>query len=409
MTTELNPQAITNGTLNPTLNPPATPQSRLLCLSPGSRPNLLPAINKGTTLSTQPFTEPTHVVQGLLHKGTKGVVAGSSKVGKTWLLLDLAMSVAAGLPFLKWQSTPARVLYINLEIQEAFMNQRLRQLMEKKGLNTIDNLDIWNLRGKVTDFDRLLTQVPTNEYSLIILDPIYKLMVGKCENNGTGVGFLCHNLERLAEKTGAAIVYAHHFSKGNQAKKKAMDRISGSGVYARDADTILTVTEHHEPGCYAVELSLRNLPPQEAFVVEWSFPVMKVREDLDAGELKTDNVEEEEVTILDLLEVPLTTKEWEVAAKEEGISRSPFYRQRKELKAAGLVTLNPDDEKWYQSQSQFHKNGTGTGKLETGAAVGSVSGEVETIPADHENGDPVLPPIPIDTGETTARQSYRAL
>jgi hypothetical protein len=40
-----------------------------------------------------------------------------------------------------------------------------------------------------------------------------------------------------------------------------MDRMSGSGVFARDADTILTLTEHEVEGCFAVEMNLRNLPP----------------------------------------------------------------------------------------------------------------------------------------------------
>lgn len=45
-----------------------------------------------------------------------------------------------------------------------------------------------------------------------------------------------------------ALVYADHFSKGNQAGKKAIDRISGSGVTARDPDAIVTITELEDEG-----------------------------------------------------------------------------------------------------------------------------------------------------------------
>jgi hypothetical protein len=55
--------------------------------------------------------------------------------------------------------------------------------------------------------------------------------------------------EQIAMGADAALVYADHFSKGNQAKKAAIDRISGSGVTARDPDVIATVSEHEEPGC----------------------------------------------------------------------------------------------------------------------------------------------------------------
>ena len=38
-------------------------------------------------------------------------------------------------------------------------------------------------------------------------------------------------------------VYCHHHSKGAQGMKKAMDRASGSGVFARDPDAQLDIIE----------------------------------------------------------------------------------------------------------------------------------------------------------------------
>src|SRR5208337_2754717 len=101
--------------------------------------------------------------------------------------------------------------------------------------------------------------------------PIYKLMAGRSENMAGGVGALVQQIDRLVEKTGAAVVYAHHYTKGNAAKKKTIDRMSGSGVFARDADTIITLTEHEEEGCYVLETTLRNLAPQPPFVVQWRY------------------------------------------------------------------------------------------------------------------------------------------
>jgi len=43
------------------------------------------------------------------------------------------------------------------------------------------------------------------------------------------------------EPDDAASVFGAHFSKGNQAGKESIDRISGSGVFARDPDTILVI------------------------------------------------------------------------------------------------------------------------------------------------------------------------
>ena len=246
----------------------------------------LPPIDQAPNLlANQNLTPPPEIIAGLLHKSTKGVLASGSKAGKTWLLLDLAISVATGTPFLKWPTTKSRVLFVNLEIHRAFLKQRLQMAVDRKGLSNIDNLDIWTLRGQSADVESLLEslidQAEDGAYDLIILDPIYKLMIGRTENSSSGVGVLCHHIEQIMVKTGAAVVFAHHFTKGNQSGKKAMDRMSGSGVFARDADTIITLTEHaKEEDCYNVEMSLRNQPPQVSFVVEWKFPLMLERTDL---------------------------------------------------------------------------------------------------------------------------------
>jgi hypothetical protein len=124
---------------------------------------------------------------------------------------------------------------------------------------------------------------------------------------------------------------------------KGSYRVSGSGVFARDADTIITLTEHEEEGCYAVEMTLRNLPPQPAFVVEWDFPVMVERRDLDPADLKrTDDVQEDDLEpLVELLdEKPLTTGEWQAAAERDGYSRATFYRMKQKLVAAKRVTTD---------------------------------------------------------------------
>lgn len=246
----------------------------------------LPAIASGDAIiNDKTITKPTELVEGVLHKGTKGVLASVSKAGKTWLLLYMALCIATGRKFLRWNTTRGKVLFINLEIQTAFIKERLQTLMDRLGLKDSGDLDFWNIRGKTADFEALVANIikaaEGKGYSLIVLDPIYKMMGGKSENGAGGVALLCNQLERLAEKTGAAVVYSHHFAKGNPKKKTAMDRMSGSGVFARDADSILTLTEHAETGCYTVEMILRNLPQQQSFVVGWEYPVMVVREDLD--------------------------------------------------------------------------------------------------------------------------------
>ncbi len=341
----------------------------IFSLEPLSALPLLPPIQPvDALLANNSLTLPDELVHGLLHRGTKGVLAGSSKAGKTWVLLDLAISVATGSPFLQWSTSPGRVLFINLEIQEAFFRQRFQTLLQSKGMRAVPNLDVLTLRGYESDGDELINALEErareSNYSLIVIDPIYKLMVGRCENGATGVGKLCQTIERFVVRTGAAVIYAHHFSKGNQASKKAMDRMSGSGVFARDPDTIITLTEHGVEGCFVVESTLRNMPSTQPFVIEWDFPVMRVRNELDPENLQRgqqSNGYETPHFILSLLgDQNLATAEWQALAQQSGVPRATFFRARRRLQDSGAVVEQPGSRTWVRRDQAVSRETGGT-------------------------------------------------
>jgi hypothetical protein len=110
-------------------------------------------------------------------------------------------------------------------------------------------------------------------------------MPGGDENGTSDSSILLNEIERLAVKSGALCAFGSHFSKGNQSLKKSMDRISGSGVFARDPDSIITMTEHSATDALTVECNLRNHAPMADFVVKWETPLFKIDRDLDPAAL----------------------------------------------------------------------------------------------------------------------------
>lgn len=258
------------------------------------------------------------LIEGLLHRGTKMVLGGGSKSYKTWTLLNLAASVASGTPWFghKTVDTGLDVIFLNFEVPHEFFLDRMTSVCKAMGIERPHNLKIWSLRGVTNDLTLILETLKerlTNGCSLLCIDPIYKALGDRDENSAGDIGLMMNEVEAIVEQTGAAVAFGAHYSKGNQAEKDPLDRISGSGVFARDPDTIMGLTAHEEENCYTVHCALRNFPGKEPFVVEWEFPLFKPREDLDANKLKRPGQKTSGGRILQ-----------ELAEKEHGIKPSDF-------------------------------------------------------------------------------------
>ena len=377
--------------MNPNNSSPGVTSTNTFTLKPFPKYSVLPPpVNAAVLLADKQQIEPVQIVAGLIHQFTKVVLGGSSKMGKTWISLYLALCVACGIDFFHWPTMLVRVLYLNLEIPSFSIIRRVRELVKHLGITDTTNLDIWNLRGKAGDAAALVEQViqhaEQNDYGLIIIDPIYKLMAGKSENMAGGVGTLCQQLEKLAERTGAAVVYAHHFTKGKQTQKKPIDRLSGSGVFGRDADSIILFTDHKMPNCFTVDLVLRNLPPQESFVVEWQHPVMVEREDLEPD--GDDGMEDARCTQLAslLLNNPMTTGEWEAdALLLFKIPHASFFRTKGKLKDGGHIIYNTLDKTWHLAAGLVETVDT-TDTTDTGVPPAK-SGGLTGIVVSHETNN----------------------
>ena len=245
------------------------------------------------------------LIEGILKQGTKMVLGGGSKTNKTWTLLDLAISAAGGHTWLGKQviSTGKKVIYINLEVIQDEFQGRVKRICEAKGVERPSNLLEWSLRGFCNDLRVMLEGIKqrcqNDEISLIVVDPIYKALGDRDENSAGDMNSLMNEIEAICNETRAAVVFAAHFSKGNQSEKSAMDRISGSGVFGRDPDAILTLTPHEENNCFTVESSLRSFAPMDPFAVEFNFPLFQSRDDLDARKLKRGNQKINDGMILD--------------------------------------------------------------------------------------------------------------
>lgn len=307
-------------------------------LLPSQNNDSLPSIENGETFAAREILRPCEVIQGILYAAAKMVYGGPSKANKTWVLFDLGLAVATGGTWLGFQCTKGRVLYINLELQAFDAQDRVRMIAKARGVNVPSLFDVWNLRGFAVAIEELkphiLKKAVGAGYSLIIVDPCYKVMGEREENNPRDIASMLNHFEDISVRTGAAFAYGAHFAKGNSSSKNAIDRISGSGVHARDPDAILTATPHSVEGCFTLDATLRSFARVEPFAIRWDFPRMVKDETLNPCDLKqATSGRPAEHSLKDVLchvgAEPIASKEWKRLSKEDGVPERTFYRLRK--------------------------------------------------------------------------------
>lgn len=240
------------------------------------------------------------LIEGILRRGHKMMLSAPSKSGKSFLLLQLAMAVASGQTWLGKACKQGRVLYVNLEIDRASLVKRFRDIAgdpiwaDRMYASDWRRISVWTLRGHITTMDKLAPSIVRRGrdkgYSLVIIDPIYKVITGD-ENKAGDMACFLNYFDYVSHELGCSVVFSHHYSKGTQAGKYAMDRASGSGVFSRDPDAHLSMTpldidesrrkQLGSTTCWRIEYTLREFDSPKPTNVYFRHPVHLV--DMDGS------------------------------------------------------------------------------------------------------------------------------
>ena len=275
------------------------------------------------------------------------LISGPSKSHKTFAALDLAIAIAAGERWLGHHTTKSPALYLNLELQDFAITDRISRICAARGMPPPPDLHVWNLRGKTITIAALSAKLPQMIAALgakaVCIDPHYKVssVSDMEENSNDDQGKLLTLLEGICVNAGAALILTHHFAKGDASTKNAIDRASGGGVFARWGDVMLTFTPHEDDDCMTIEMSLRNFKPIQPFVVRWEYPRWQRDDNMDASKLKTAKGPKEKKSAKPVLESLgdglLGYAEW---FQRSGLhSESTFKRKRQELIDEGSVEM----------------------------------------------------------------------
>ncbi len=275
--------------------------SALLEAQPTREPPVQGPVSSEASLAVQPLGDLIEtsegmnppIVHGLLREGETMNLIASPKVGKSWFVSRLAISVASGLDWLGLEAEFGRVLHIDNELHantNAYRYQVISRAMGMPHHLYSANIDMVSLRGRLRDLHalgRFFEGLEPGQYKLIIIDAFYRtLPAGTDENDNGAMANLYNLVDFHAGRLGCAFVLVHHASKGNQSGKAVTDVGAGAGSQSRAADAHLILRPHEEDEIIVLESAARSWPPLKPRALRWQWPLFVPVEGVDTSALR---------------------------------------------------------------------------------------------------------------------------
>jgi hypothetical protein len=223
------------------------------------------------------------LVDGLWSEQAVGIVGGEPKCGKSFLALDLAVAVAAGIPCLRRfaVSHPGRVLLYPAEDALHIVRRRLEGICAAAGVSLAE-LDVQvitapSLRLDLeTDRARLEETVARLKPRLLVLDPFVRLH--RIDENVSGdVAPLLAFLRELQRRHAIAVVLVHHAKKG-AGTMRAGQALRGSSEFhawgdsnlylRRDSNDRIVLTVEHRAAAAMPGVTLELIQRDSALALE---------------------------------------------------------------------------------------------------------------------------------------------
>ncbi|MCC6126901.1 MAG: AAA family ATPase [Pirellulales bacterium] len=187
-------------------------------------------------------TRPKFLIQNVLVEGMPAIIGGKSKAMKTSIMLDMAVSLGSGRPFLN-SFTVAEKMPVAVwsgESGEATIRAKAISIAESKGVFLQDTPTFWNFAlPKLSRDDHLDIMggiITKNRIAVSFVDPLYLALLNAQTASQAGnlfaMGNALEGLSRLSQELKTTIVLLHHFRKtpADTDEPCSLEMLSQSGV-----------------------------------------------------------------------------------------------------------------------------------------------------------------------------------
>ncbi|WP_273380952.1 AAA family ATPase [Symbiobacterium thermophilum] len=277
----------------------------------------------------------TWLIDQHLPAGGLAVLYGPSGGGKSFVALDMGMSVATGTPWAGFATKSGPVVYVSAE-GAAGLQQRVNAWTRARGVKTVEMLrfclqPIQLMDEMATrDFIQELEKLPSRP-SLVIFDTLARCLVGGDENSSRDVGLFVHGVDQVRATTGAAVMIVHHTGKKGNSER-------GSSALRAAADAMLSLQV--ENGVIRLKVDKLKEAPGVAPVLyfrlkqEGNSCVVTLADGHARNQTVLTEQQRRVLETLSRLSDVSTASQWQT---ESGIPESSFFRAIKTLQDFGYV------------------------------------------------------------------------
>ena len=241
------------------------------------------------TLYYKPLAHPRMLIDGILADGL-AVMAGDSKIGKSWMVLWLCLQISKGEPVWGIPTRKTDVVYLALEDREWRIQQRMQELTEAPPENLHFGFSCGQLGSELeSQIEAVLQDYPST--GLIFIDTLQMIrdnVSGKVNAYAQDYRDLS-SLKKIADNHGICIFLVHHTRKGRDSSNIFNDMTDSTGIMGV-ADTVMILRKEE---CFgdAAALCITGRDVEEKKLkmqmcgVRW-----EITEELNADDLRRERI-----------------------------------------------------------------------------------------------------------------------
>lgn len=281
--------------------------------------------------------DPQWLVENIFLEKSVVFLYGQPGVGKSFIALDLSLSITSGQKWSNKEVKTGSVVYVAAE-GSAGIGKRIKAWLEHHKTSIPDNFYFITVPANLmheTVTDSLIASIKEvcPNPKMIVLDTFARSLVGGDENSAKDTGLFIAGVDRLKEETEATILILHHTQKANGNVERGSSAIRGS------ADTMIIAQTENEHGRMSFSLKCDKQKDAEPFDL-MQFHLLPVLDSCvpvsTAFEKKVEKTSDNVILALKILNNFVSTEgttfsKWQEVAKNKGMSKSSFYRTFKTL------------------------------------------------------------------------------